>query len=237
MPAKKKTTKQKTELVCILDRSGSMGSMAEEAIGGFNNFLEEQQKLPGIAKLTLCLFDNTYQLPYSGKDVKKVQPLNKDTYRPGGTTALLDAIGRTVRDVQTRLDKTPKNRKPDKVIMAILTDGYENASQDYTYDKISELLRKQREDNNWEIIYLAANQESFDVGQRMGIAGVGALNINLGGGPRGMSVGYNALTSSVTRSRHTCGQVYASNCSLDASDVAKWDTDDDQTDDGDDIEE
>jgi uncharacterized protein YegL len=116
-----------TELVFILDRSGSMGTMAKEAIGGFNAFLEEQKKLPGEAKLTLALFDHQYSLVCNGKDIKDVEPLDDKTYVPRGTTALLDAIGRTIDDVGSRLSATTEAERPSKILVAILTDGQENA--------------------------------------------------------------------------------------------------------------
>src|SRR3990167_9926770 len=140
-------TNEVTELVFILDRSGSMGSMCDEAIGGFNAFLEEQKKLPGEAKLTLCLFDHEYQLIHNGKDIKTVEPLSKDTYTPRGTTALLDAVGRTLDDVGKRITDThtcnacgTTGKKPTKVLIAVLTDGLENASRDYKKTKINEMI-------------------------------------------------------------------------------------------------
>ena len=158
-----------TELVFILDRSGSMGIMMKEAIGGFNSFLEEQKKLPGEAKLTLALFDNHYDLICNGKDIKCVEPLDECTYAPRGTTALLDAIGRTVDDVGRRLNETPENERPSKVLVAILTDGLENASKDYTGNKINEIITHQRGKYSWEFLFLAANQDAIDTGTTIGI--------------------------------------------------------------------
>src|SRR5690625_1787719 len=94
-----------TEIVCIIDRSGSMNSIKEEAIGGFNAFLESQQKLEGEATMTVVQFDNEYLVTVSGEDVHKVEPLNNSTYQPRGMTALLDAIGKTISDVNMRLEK------------------------------------------------------------------------------------------------------------------------------------
>jgi hypothetical protein len=159
-----------TELVFVLDRSGSMELMRDEAIGGFNAFLEEQKKLPGEAKLTLALFDNQYDLVCNGKDIKCVEPLDEHTYVPRGTTALLDAIGRTVADVGRRLNDTPECDRPSKVLVAILTDGMENASNDYTKDKISEVISHQRGKYSWEFMFLAANQDAIAEGTSLGIS-------------------------------------------------------------------
>jgi uncharacterized protein YegL len=158
-----------TELIFILDRSGSMGTMMKEAIGGFNSFLEEQKKLPGEAKLTLALFDNHYDLMCNGKDIKCVEPLDERTYVPRGTTALLDAIGRTVDDVGRRLNDTPENERPSKVLVAILTDGLENASRDYSRNKINDIITHQRGKYSWEFLFLAANQDAIDAGTKIGI--------------------------------------------------------------------
>src|SRR5258708_24059358 len=106
-----------------------MNAMKEEAIGGINAFLESQQKLPGEARLTLVLFDHEYIVAHDGVPIKDVPPLDKHSYVPRGTTALLDAIGRTINTIGERLDRTPEPDRPGKVIVAILTDGLENASQ------------------------------------------------------------------------------------------------------------
>jgi uncharacterized protein YegL len=116
----------------VLDRSGSMVDMATEAIGGFNSFLEDQQKAPGHAKLTLVLFDHEYIVAQDGRPVLKVEKLDTNSYQPRGRTALLDAIGRTILTVGERLDHTPEQERPDKVVIAILTDGLENASEQFS---------------------------------------------------------------------------------------------------------
>lgn len=163
-----------TELVFIMDRSGSMGSMAEEAIGGFNAFLEEQQGLPDKANLSLVLFDHEYNLVFSGKDIKKVEPLCNKTYVPRGTTALLDAVGRTIDEISGRLNKACPTcghgeKHGGKVLVAVLTDGLENASKDYTKDKINELISKHEKDHSWEFIFLAANQDAIKEGGSLGV--------------------------------------------------------------------
>jgi uncharacterized protein YegL len=108
-----------------------MNAMKEEAIGGINAFLESQQKLPGEAHLTLVLFDHEYIVAHDGVPIKDVPPLDNHSYVPRGTTALLDAIGRTINTIGERLDRTPEPERPAKVIVAILTDGLENASQEF----------------------------------------------------------------------------------------------------------
>jgi uncharacterized protein YegL len=159
-----------TEIAIVLDRSGSMASMSNEAIGGMNSFLESQQKLPGEAKLTLVLFDNEYIVAQDGRPIKDVPPLDEHTYVPRGTTALLDAIGRTISTIGERLARTPEPDRPAKVLIVILTDGMENASQEFKPKQIHWMIEHQREIYSWEFIYLGANQDAIMVGETMGIA-------------------------------------------------------------------
>lgn len=132
-----------TEIAFILDRSGSMESIAADAIGGFNAFLQSQQQQPGSANFTLVLFDNEYDLVADGQEINKIKLLNKHTYVPRGSTALLDAIGKTIDNLGKRLSVTKEEDRPGKVIFAILTDGEENSSEFYTNDKISKMITHQ----------------------------------------------------------------------------------------------
>ena len=150
-----------TEIVCILDRSGSMDSLRADAIEGINAFIAQQQKLPGEARLTVVLFDHEYLLFLDGIPLAEAPLFNADIYVPRGTTALLDAVGRTIDDVGKRLSQTPEDQRPGKVIVAILTDGLENASTDYTYERVAQMIQHQREKYNWEFIFLAANQDAI----------------------------------------------------------------------------
>ena len=152
---------QKTvEVVCILDRSGSMDSIIDDSIGGFNAFLKEQKKLPGKAKLSVVLFDDQYEKLYDRIKIKEAEELTSETYVPRGMTALYDAIGKTITSMKV------KDSKP--VVIAILTDGEENASKEYTIEKINKLIKEKR-DLGWEFIFLAANQDAFAVGGQLGI--------------------------------------------------------------------
>jgi len=165
-----------TELVFILDRSGSMHSMANEAVGGFNSFLEEQKKCPGDAKLTLVLFDHEYQLVHNGKNIQEIEPLCTRTYAPRGTTALIDAVGRTIDDVGKRLSETPERDRPSKILVAILTDGLENASRDYDKKRIREMISHQQNKYSWKFVFLASNQDAFSEATKIGISGNLSLN-------------------------------------------------------------
>lgn len=158
-----------TEIICIIDRSGSMGSIKSDAIGGFNSFIEEQKKVSGEANVTLTLFNHNYVISYSGKPLSEVEHLNENTYVPSGTTALLDAVGRTIDDTGHRLSNTHEEERPAKVIVTILTDGLENASKDYTRRQVFDKIKHQREVYKWEFVFLAANQDAFAEASKIGI--------------------------------------------------------------------
>ncbi len=158
-----------TDIAFVLDRSGSMNSIAGDAIGGFNTFLAQQQAQPGAAHLTLVLFDHEYLVPHDNVDIHSVPPLDARSYIPRGMTALLDAIGRTIDAVGVRLAATPESDRPGKVIVAILTDGLENASRDYTNARVAEMISHQQQTYNWEFIFLAANQDAIATANSLSI--------------------------------------------------------------------
>ncbi len=161
--------KQLTEIAYILDRSGSMQPMVESAITGFNSFLKDQQETPGEANFTLVLFDDEYLLHADRSPLTDVRPLDASSYVPRGCTALLDAIGRTINNIGKQLAKTPEKDRPGKVIIAIYTDGYENASTDYTAEKIRKMIRHQTENYGWEFLFLAANEDAIATAASYGI--------------------------------------------------------------------
>ncbi len=163
----------KTEIIAILDRSGSMNSIVDDAIGGFNSFLESQKNQEGDAKISLILFDHDYQLIYQGGNIKEVPKLDSNTFIPRGRTALLDAIGRTIYEQRARIER---EAWADQVIVCILTDGMENSSKEFKSDQIKNLITKLQNENEWEFIYLAANQDAFAVGRQYGISAKNTAN-------------------------------------------------------------
>jgi uncharacterized protein YegL len=159
-----------TYIAFILDRSGSMQSMAEEAIGGFNAFLSEQQAEEGEANLSLILFDHEYTPITNCTPVAKVKPLNGKTYEPRGMTALFDAMGRTIDDLGKQLADTPEADRPGGVIVVTLTDGMENASKDYTQAQVAAKVKHQQEKYGWQFIFLGANLETTEQAEDLNIA-------------------------------------------------------------------
>ena len=165
----------KTEIAFILDRSGSMESMTHAAISGFNEFLSAQKATvddagqPIPATFTLILFDHEYLPVHSRGPIHNAEPLTPETYQPRGTTALLDAIGRTIDFIGSELAATPDSERPSKVIIAILTDGEENASTQFSMADINQRITHQTEKYQWEFLFLGANQDAIASAARMGI--------------------------------------------------------------------
>ena len=165
----------KTEIAFILDRSGSMEFMIHATISGFNEFLKAQQATlddqgnPIPATFTLILFDHEYLPIHSRAPIQNAEPLTLETYQPRGSTALLDAIGRTIDHIGTELAATPESERPSKVIIAILTDGEENASRHFTMADINNRITHQTDKYQWEFLFLGANQDAIATAAHMGI--------------------------------------------------------------------
>jgi hypothetical protein len=166
----------KTQIVSIIDSSGSMDWFKYDAIGGYNSFISEQKKIPGTAKVTTILFNNGYKVFEEDVSLKKAKKLNSRSYVPRGTTALLDAIGRTINDLNHKFSHTLKENLPDKVIVSILTDGQENSSTKFCKSCINEMITHQRNQHNWEFIFLAANQDAIAEATSLGISPKFAFN-------------------------------------------------------------
>ncbi len=161
--------KNKTDITIILDRSGSMGDVKDDTIGGFNNFVEEQRKVEGEAALSLVQFDDQYEVVYIDKDINSADKLTENTFQPRGMTALFDAVGRTINSVGQRLAGLSEEEKPDKIVFVILTDGFENASQEFQASKISEMINHQRSVYKWEFMFIGANQDAVLSAKEIGI--------------------------------------------------------------------
>ena len=163
-------TNERTHIICILDSSGSMSSIMSDSIGGFNSFLKEQRELPDDATITVALFDSNrnYQLVYDNVDIKKAKDLTSKVWFPRGLTALYDAIGKTINADKAKLARLGAEA-PSKVLVCVVTDGLENDSVEYQVSDIKKLI-KDCEKEDWNFIYLAANQDAFDVGRGFGIS-------------------------------------------------------------------
>lgn len=155
------------EIIFLLDRSGSMSGLEADTIGGFNSFVNTQSKL-GHTLLTTVLFDDKYEILHNGVDARNVVLTEKE-YFTRGSTALLDAIAKTILDVGFRLSKTEGYDRPNKVIFVITTDGMENSSREFSYEKVNQMISHQREKYNWDFIFMGAN---IDVAKESGKLGI-----------------------------------------------------------------
>ena len=162
--------KDLTEIVYILDRSGSMSGLENDTIGGYNAFLEKQKNEEGEAVVTTVLFDDKYELVHDRSDIKKVKPLTNKEYFARGTTALLDAVGKTVNNVAARHRNALDSEVPFKTIVVITTDGFENASREYDSAKVKEMIELQKKEYGWEFLFLGANIDAVETAKNFGIS-------------------------------------------------------------------
>ena len=158
-----------TELVFILDRSGSMAGLETDTIGGFNAMIEKQKREPGEAYLSTVLFSNNSTVLYDRVDLRKVEPMTERQYYVGGCTALLDAIGDAVHHIGNVHKYAREEDRPAKTIFVITTDGMENASRRHTYEEVRSQIERQREKYGWEFLFLGANMDAVSAARRFGI--------------------------------------------------------------------
>lgn len=158
-----------SDITVVLDRSGSMGSLTEEVIGSFNNFLDEQKKVEGEATFTLIQFDDQYEVNFDAIDLQKTSHLDESTYVPRGMTALFDAVGKAIISTGKRLSDMEESARPEKVIFLIQTDGEENASKEFSLKKVKSMIREQQEVYSWEFVFLGANIDAVSVVADIGI--------------------------------------------------------------------
>lgn len=190
----------KTELVFVLDRSGSMGGVEGDVIGGFNNLLEKQKREKGECFVTTVLFDDKIRILHNRKAIREVEPITPREYTIGGLTALYDALGGAV-DAQVMLQrKFPDKEKADKVIFAIITDGYENASRKFSAEMVRKMVKYQTEEWGWEFLFLGANIEASEVAKNIGVAEDRAVDFVCDGS--GVGLGYDAVDRAVRNVRN-----------------------------------
>lgn len=161
--------KNLTEMVFILDRSGSMQSLTNDTVGGFNSMIENQKKEEGEAFVTTVLFDDQYELLHDHVDIKEIQPISNKEYYARGMTALLDAVGKTINSIGSRLNATPEDERPDKVVFVITTDGFENASIEFNKNTIKEMIEHQQSKYSWTFMFLGANMDAVGEAASLGI--------------------------------------------------------------------
>lgn len=188
-----------TELVFILDKSGSMSGLESDTIGGFNAMVRKQQKEPGDAIVTTVLFDDNYELLHDRINIKGIRPITEKEYYVGGCTALLDAIGKTIHKISNVQKHTGKEQRADKVVLVITTDGMENASREYTAESIKKMIERQKEKYDWEFIFLGANIDAIATAAKVGISADRAANYHADG--EGTRLNYEAVSHVVSEIR------------------------------------
>ncbi|MDO4178995.1 MAG: VWA domain-containing protein [Phascolarctobacterium sp.] len=170
--------KNLTEIVFILDRSGSMSGLEEDTIGGYNSFLEKQKKNEGTTYISTILFDDYSKVVHDRVNIQNIRPLTEEDYCVGGCTALLDAVGGAIHHIGNIHRYAREEDRPSKTIFVIITDGHENASRIYDYSKVKRMLERQKERYGWEFIFLGANIDAEREAERFGIARDRAMNYN-----------------------------------------------------------
>lgn len=178
-----------TEIIFILDRSGSMQGLEADTVGGYREILKKQRAYEGETRITTVLFDHEYDLIFDGVPLEDAE-LTEEQYFARGGTALLDAVGKTILDVRRRIEKTPKQKQPDQVLVVITTDGYENSSKEFGYRQVRALIEEQKRKARWEFLFLGANIDAAGEAEKIGIdrSYAHAFEATRGGVNREMSI-------------------------------------------------
>lgn len=188
------TNPDKTLIVALLDRSGSMHTAKQATEEGWREFINGQKQLPGECRVTLAQFDDVYELVYQNVDINDVPEF---VLLPRNMTALLDATGKLITEIGIELDKLPEDERPGKVICMIMTDGFENASHEWTWETVKKLIEQQRNDYGWEFMFLGANIDAVKVGGQLGV-------------PASSSITYDSHNAAATRAVYGAAGVYTS---------------------------
>ena len=191
--------KHLTELVFILDRSGSMAGLEEDTIGGFNAMIEKQRQEPGEAVVSTVLFDSESTIIHDRVDIQRVEPMTRKEYYVRGCTALLDAVGGAIHHIGNVHKYAREEDRPEKTLFVITTDGMENASRKFTYDRLKAMIERQKERYGWEFLFLGANIDAAKEAARFGISEDRAANYNADS--VGTNVVYETVSEAITQVR------------------------------------
>jgi len=186
----------KTDITIVLDRSGSMLSVLDDAVNGFNQFIEDQKKVEGEATVTLVQFDTVHEVVYKGKKLEDVPSLD---LQPRGFTALLDAVGKAIAEIGEHLKAMTEDDRPKQVIFVILTDGRENSSKEYSLQQVKQMIEHQTNVYKWQFVFLGANQDAIQVAGGMGISA--GATMTYAATPEGTRDAFAAVSSGMSRYR------------------------------------
>lgn len=190
-----------TEIVFVLDKSGSMTNLVEDTIGGFNSFIDQQRKVEGEANISLFLFDHNYYRKFVSIPLERAYHIGRETYSPGGMTALIDGVGRAIDEMGNEFSLRPEEEKPENVIFCITTDGLENSSKEYSKKQIAERIKHQEDKYNWRFVFFGANIDSFAEAGSIGVSR--DLSSNYDHSPIGVSASYMAFSNMTEDLRKT----------------------------------
>ncbi|MBQ3032240.1 MAG: VWA domain-containing protein [Anaerotignum sp.] len=193
-----------TEIVFILDRSGSMSGMEADTIGGFNSLIEKQKKEKGEAIISTVLFDNQREVLHNRVCLNRIKPMTEEEYYVRGSTALLDAVGFAIDHIINVRRHTKKEYQPAKIMFVIMTDGYENASTNFSYRDIRRMIEHQKERYHWQFMFVGANMDAIGEASKYGIDADMAVEYHCD--RRGTAVSYDAICGAVSAVR-ACGAV------------------------------
>ena len=191
--------KDLTEVVFILDKSGSMSGLEKDTIGGFNSLIEKQRKEPGDAIVSTVLFSDNSKVIHNRVNIKDIPLLTTNEYYVSGCTALLDAVGNAINYISKKHNESNNDDVPEKTIFIITTDGQENASREFTYSKVKNLIENMKENNKWEFIFLGANIDTIAEAKRFGIDENNAVNFNCD--KIGVEINYECLDKAISTIR------------------------------------
>lgn len=191
-----------TELVFILDRSGSMSGLERDTIGGFNSMIEKQHKEPGTALISTVLFDNFSEVIHDRIPLESVPCMTEEEYFVRGCTALLDAVGGAIRHIGNIHKYACKEDVPEKTLFIITTDGMENASHRYTYEKVHDMIHRQQEKYGWEFLFLGANIDAAAEAKRFSIDESRAANFHCD--EKGTALNYEVIGEAIMSMRCGC---------------------------------
>ena len=191
-----------TEIVFILDCSGSMAGLEDDTVGGFNAMVEKQKKEPGKALLSAVLFSNDCKVVYDRVDIQKIEPMTDSQYRVGGCTALLDAIGGAVHHIANVHRYAREEDRPGKTIFVITTDGMENASRRYNYADVQKMVQHEQEKYGWEFLFLGANMDAISAARRFGIPEERAVRYECDSA--GTALNYAVVSRTIASARKGC---------------------------------
>ena len=192
-----------TEMVFILDRSGSMCGLEKDTVGGYNSMLAKQKAIDAPANVTTVLFDDKYELLHDRADIKAVSPITEDEYYVRGSTALMDAIGKTIVKIESSQKHISDEYKADNVVIVIITDGMENASIEYSSSKVKEMIEVKEKENGWEFIFLGANIDAVSTAVEMGMRPERAVNYHAD--KEGVSLNFKRLSKLIGGVRENLG--------------------------------